>query len=153
MYAIMRAITHIYHIKGKNFIIFSDSMSSVKVIDGFKLDRVQKITKDYTHLTNSGKTIVICWIPSHVNIRGIETADATAMSALCSSITKMKFPGHKLISLMSNFCLDEWQDTWYCCVNNKLHSIYNLLALLHTVKVSLVAIALSSIDFELVILG
>jgi len=39
---------------------------------GFKLeiDIVQNIIKDYTHLANSGKTIILCWIPSHVNIRG-----------------------------------------------------------------------------------
>jgi len=68
MYAIMRAITCIYHIKGKHFIIFSNFMLSLEAVNGFKLKLflVQKIIKDYTHLTNSGKTMIICWIPSHV---------------------------------------------------------------------------------------
>jgi len=41
-------------------------------LHGFKveLDLVQDIIKDYTHLINSGKTITLCWIPSHVNIEG-----------------------------------------------------------------------------------
>jgi len=56
------------------------------------------------------------------------------------------------VSLMSKFCLDEWQDIWNCCENNKLQFI-TVLALLHIVKVSLVVIALLSIDFELVILA
>jgi len=79
---------------------------------GFKLelDPVQKIVKDYTRLINSGKTIGICWIPSHVNIRGNDRADAATKSALFSSITNMKFPVRELISCMSKFCLDEWQD-------------------------------------------
>ena len=48
-------------------------MSSLKATDGFKLklDLVQKIIYDYTHLTNSGK---IC-ISSHVNIQGSERAN------------------------------------------------------------------------------
>ena len=28
-----------------------------------------------SNLTNTGKTIILCWIPSHVNIRGNERAD------------------------------------------------------------------------------
>ena len=47
--------------KEKNFIIFSDSMSSLEAISGFKLeiDIVQNIIKDYT---NTGKTIILFWI-------------------------------------------------------------------------------------------
>ena len=49
-------------------------MSSLEVISGFKLeiDIVPNIIKDYTNLANTGKTIILCWIPSHVNIRGNE---------------------------------------------------------------------------------
>jgi len=51
---------------------------------GFKLelDLVQKLIKDYINLTNTGKTITFCWIPSHVNIPGNERANAAAKSAL-----------------------------------------------------------------------
>ena len=59
--------------------IVSDSMSSLEAASGFKLqlDLVQKILKDYTTLTNSGKSrpIAFCWIPSHVNIPGNKKAD------------------------------------------------------------------------------
>ena len=59
-------------------------MSSLEAISGFKLeiDIVQNIIKDYTHLANTGKAIILCWIPSHVNIRGNERADTAAKSAL-----------------------------------------------------------------------
>jgi len=71
------------------FIIFSDSMSSLEAISGFKIeiDIVQNIIKDCTHLANSGKTIILCWIPSHVNIRGNERADSAAKSAVSLPIT------------------------------------------------------------------
>jgi len=42
---------------------------------------VQKFISDYSQLVNSGKTIALCWIPSHVGIRGNERADVAAKSA------------------------------------------------------------------------
>ena len=80
LYAISLALAVIRRRKEKNFIIFSDSMSSLEAISGFKLeiDIVKIIITDYTHLANSGKTIILCWISSHVNIRGNERADSAA---------------------------------------------------------------------------
>jgi len=101
-------------------------MSSLEAISGFKLeiDIVQNIIKDYTHLTNTGKIIILCWIPSHVNIRGNERADTAAKSALSLPITNMKLPARELIPCVSKYRLDEWQDIWDCCEGNKLHSVY-----------------------------
>ena len=67
---IMRALTIICCDKDRKFIIFSDSVSNLEAVSGFKLDLglLQNIFKDYTYLANSGQTIVLCWIPSHVNI-------------------------------------------------------------------------------------
>jgi len=58
LHAISLALDVIRHSKEKNFIIFSDSMSSLEALTGFKLeiDIVQNIIKDYTHLGNGGKT-------------------------------------------------------------------------------------------------
>ena len=82
------------------------------------------ICLSFPHLANSGKTIILCWIPSHVNIRGNERADTAAKSALSLPITKMKISARELLPHVSKFCLDEWQDIWDCCEGNKLHSIY-----------------------------
>jgi len=64
------ALNIIYRRKKNHFIIFSDSMSSVQAVKSVRLelDVVYQIIKEYSHLTESGKRIVICWIPSHVNI-------------------------------------------------------------------------------------
>ena len=83
-----------------------------------------QIIKECSHLTESGKRIVICWIPSHVNIPGNEKADSAAKSALTLPITKMKTPATEYIPGISQFCLKEWQDIWNCCEGNKLHAIY-----------------------------
>jgi len=105
-------------------VIFSDSMSSLQALSIFRLEIhfVQNIIKDYTHLTNSGKTIILCWIPSHVNIVGNERADTASKSALSLPITNMKLPAGELFPLVSKFCLNEWQEIWDCCECNKLHS-------------------------------
>jgi len=125
-YAISLALNIIRRCRDKDFIIFSDSMSSLQALSGFKqeIDLVQKILKDYTTLTNSGKSVVLCWIPSHVNILGNERPDAAAKSALSLPITNMKLPGCDLIPHVSNYCLREWQEIWSNCVNNMLYAIY-----------------------------
>jgi len=43
--------------------------------------------KDYVTVANSGKSIVLCWTPSHVNIPGNERADAAAKSAIVAFIS------------------------------------------------------------------
>jgi len=67
-------------VKRTILLFFSDSVSSLEAVSGFKLEIhiVQNTIKDYTHLANSGKTIILCWIRSHVNIRGNERADTAA---------------------------------------------------------------------------
>jgi len=104
LHAISLALAVICRSKEKNFTIFSDSMSSLEAVSGFKLeiDIVQNIIKDYSHLTNSGKPIILCWIPSHVNICGNERADTAAKSALSLPVTNMKLPARELIPCVSN---------------------------------------------------
>ena len=126
LHAISLALAVIRRSKEKNFIIFLDSISSQEAISGFKLDIdiVQNIIRDYTHLANSGKTIILHWIPSHVNISGNDRADTAAKSALSLAITNMKLPAHKLIPCVSKCCLDKRQDIWDCCEGNKLRSVH-----------------------------
>ena len=114
LYAILLALAVIRRSKENNFVIFSDSMSSLQALSGFKLEIhfVQNIIKDYTHLTNSGKTIILCWMTSHVNIVGNERADTEAKSALSLPITNMKLPAGELFPQVSKFCLNEWQEIW-----------------------------------------
>ena len=52
LHAIMLAMRLIHKRKEKNFIIFSDTMSSLQALNGFKLelDLIQKILKDYSRI-------------------------------------------------------------------------------------------------------
>ena len=89
LYALLLAIDVVRHSKEKNFVIFSDSMSSLQSINGFNFDTdlVLKFLKDYTVLAKNGKNIILCWITSHVGILGNEKADAAAKLALSLHVT------------------------------------------------------------------
>ena len=78
--------------KTLNLLFFSDSMSSLEALNGFKIevDLALKIIKDYTSLMKAGKVIEFCWIPSHVNIRDNERADTAAKDALSLPPFSMK---------------------------------------------------------------
>jgi len=126
-------------------------MSSLEALSVFKveIDIVHNIIKGYTNLTNTGKTIVLCWLPSHVNICGNERADSAAKSALSLPIMNMKLPAYELIPSVSKFCLNEWEDIWDCCKGNKVRSIYPtvgiVLETLHKTLSSVVNLKISLI--------
>ena len=77
-YALLLATDVVRRSKEKNFVIFSDSLSSLQVIGGFNIDSDLVQKRKNTILAKNGKNIVLCWIPSHVGIPGNEKADAAA---------------------------------------------------------------------------
>jgi len=99
-------------------------MSSLQAFNGFKLSKdLKRLLASYCH-SIFGKTDMLWWIPSHVNIPGNEKADCAAKSALSLPITNMRFPAYDLAPRVSKFCLKEWQDIWDACQGNKLYAIY-----------------------------
>ena len=127
LYAVLLSIDVVRRSKEKNFVIFSDCMSSLLSISGFNLDSdlVQKFLKDYTILSTNGKNVILCWIPSHVGILGNEKADAAAAakSALSLLVTHMKLPATGMYPRITKLIFDEWQEVWNCSAGNKLHAI------------------------------
>jgi len=67
LYALVLAIEVVRRSREQNFIIFSDSKSSLEAINNFEIevDLVQKFIKEYTLLSNSGKNILLRWIPRY----------------------------------------------------------------------------------------
>jgi len=100
-------------------------MSSLQAISGFKieLDLVQRIIMDCSILSKSGKTIVLCWIPSHIGISGNEKADMVAKSALSLRVTPMKIPAADLVPRVTMLISEKWQQFWNSCTGNKLQAI------------------------------
>ena len=108
-------------IKVEKFVIFSDSLSSLQAIAGFNIDndRVQKFNKEYTVQAKQGKTIALCWIPSH----GSEKADSAAKGGLSLSVTALKSPASELLPGVTKLIPEKWQKLWNNSSGNKLQSI------------------------------
>ena len=70
----------------------SPSYSSLIALGGSRVDQdtIYKYLKTYSTLTNSGKTVILCWIPGHEGIPGNERADRVAKDALSLPISPVK---------------------------------------------------------------
>lgn len=84
--AISAALDHISSLPStpttQNFVIFSDSLSALKTIKNFIVNyhnhQIAKILEHLTNLTLDKKRITLCWVPSHIGIKGNEEADRLA---------------------------------------------------------------------------
>ena len=77
-----------------HFIIFSDSLSVLLSLHNMKIDNplILKLLEKLHHLSCAHKTIYLCWIPSHIGIRGNEAADIAAKESVNLDITGSQVP-------------------------------------------------------------
>ena len=120
----------------KNCNFFSDSLSSLQAIASFNIDNdlVQKFIKEYSVQTKQGKTIALCWIPSHVGIPGNEKADSAAKDGLSVTVTALKSPASELLPRATKLIPEKWQKSWNNCTGNKLQSINPMIGVYQHVR-------------------
>jgi ribonuclease HI len=122
--AIFKALEYIEERMSGNFIIYTDSLSSLKSLssaDRHSHPLTFKILTLLDKLSLKGFSVLFCWVPSHVGIRGNELADKAAKSAL----TNLLFPlplwdAKKRIKQLIH---SKWQQSWDMATSNKLHTI------------------------------
>jgi len=70
LHAILLALDVVRRSKEKHFFLLSDSFSNLIAVGGSRVDQdaIYKYLNTYSTLTNSGKTVILCWIPGHVGI-------------------------------------------------------------------------------------
>jgi ribonuclease HI len=108
----------------EKFVICSDSKSALQALENKRVETplVKDIIMTLTTMDNN-KEIVFCWLPSHVDIRGNETADFYAKKALNQDVTDYSVPYTDFRKQINDFIMFNWQRQWNSCENNKLHSI------------------------------
>jgi len=105
--------------------LLSDSYSSLIALGGSHVDHntIYKYLKTYSTLTNSDKTVILCWISGHVGIPGNERADRVAKAALSHPTSPVKVSVMDFLACAKLLMRREWQEIWNnCCDGNKLHA-------------------------------
>ena len=108
----------------KNFLLFSDSISVLQTLKqpDHPNPLIQQFFRKYVSLCGS-KTIIFCWIPSHINIKRNEMADQEAKDAQNMDIANVKIPFTDNKQQINEFIKSECQTKWQQCFNNKLFTI------------------------------
>ena len=98
-----------------NFVIFSDSLSSLQSIEHMRSTSRPNLVTDILELsTTIADRLTYVWIPSHVGILGNEIADKLAVKATTlPSVTKtISFETHDVLPLINKYIETKWQSLW-----------------------------------------
>ena len=125
--AILLAFNLINQSPKECFIICTDSLSCLMAIKNLKWDHplLHDIYDTYiTSVVHNQKSVMFCWVPSHVGIQGNERVDALAKLALNEPCTNIKIRYTDLIYYAKFYLRQKWQTFW-----DKLHSVHPELGL------------------------
>ncbi len=128
--ALLLALEHVSKSENDKFIIFSDSLSAIQALQGcdFRNSLLMFFLKEYKELAeNHQKTIILCWIPSHIGIPGNEAADKAAKRALELPITELSIHYEDYKFHIKNYIDRLWQRRWDACAGNKLNKVEPVL--------------------------
>jgi ribonuclease HI len=108
----------------EKFVICSDSKSALQALSNKRVEipLIKDILLTLAVMDDS-KELIFCWIPSHVDIKGNETADSFAKKALSQSVSDYTVPYTDFRKCIHDFINYNWQTQWNACQNNKLRSI------------------------------
>lgn len=98
----------------KDVVIFSDSLSALRALEGFKekgrFDLLNKIHCLYNNLFAGGRDIWVSWVPAHVGVEGNERADILAKESLQFDKVNfsLQYSVEEVMPLVNKFLLERW---------------------------------------------
>ena len=98
------------------YLVLTDSLSSLLALRSFNPSDplVQDVLARLTSLELAGKSVQLCWIPSHVGIAGNELADAAARRAALAACTRrLPLPARDFYPAVGSFVHTQWQADWH----------------------------------------
>ena len=123
--AILDAIKFARKLPSQKFIIYTDSKSSIEALKNFnpKNSLVQEIKYTLHKHYEAGRNIELCWIPSHVGVKGNEDADRAAKAATTMTQSNIKIPINDYMPMIKSSLMNKWQISWDNENINKLKEI------------------------------
>ena len=130
--AIEAAMEYINKQTSSQFMIITDSLSSLQALASQKLENpiISSILHLY-HYMSRQKNIVYCWVPSHTGIPGNERADILAKEALDKTKSFFYIPYTDFRYHISKYLLDKWERDWSTCFTTKLWELQPTLKTKH----------------------
>jgi len=112
LHAILLVLDVVRRSKQKHFLLLSDSYFCLIALGGGHLDydTIYKYLKTCNTLTNSGKTVILCYIPGHDGIPGNERADRVAKSALSLPISTVNISVMDFLPRAKLLMRRKWQE-------------------------------------------
>ena len=89
---------------------------------GSKNSQIQHLLLKH-HEISSSKSVIYCWIPSHIGIFGNEKVDKSAKESLNLEVTDFKIPFNNFKPFINKYVYDKWQTLWDETPFNKLKEI------------------------------
>ena len=119
LYAIFRCLDQVSRSRARQFVIFTDSLSSLQALKSFYFYHASSsfllglIRQKLHGLREKGKNVEIVWIPSHCGISGNERADAAAKAAVELDVPPgLHIPFFDLYAPLKKFLMSDWQQQW-----------------------------------------
>ena len=131
--AVVAALDLAFHSSDSNFVIYSDSMSTLEAIKKYNSFHplVQKVQEWLFRISCRRKSVCFCWVPAHVGIHGNEVADREAKAApQTAEVVFKKIPPSDLKAPIRSYVLRKWQERWVSPLltnNKKYRSIRSLI--------------------------
>lgn len=121
--AIKYAVEHASALQHDDIIIYTDSKSAIQGLVQFgTYDPIVNGIRQT--IIDSGKSLTLCWTPSHVGIAGNEEADRAAKAAThLHDIQQISIPRADYRSVIKRAVITQWSHEWNLLQGNKLRRI------------------------------
>ena len=122
------AIEYIWDSSDEEFMIITDSLSSLQALKSKKLNNpIVSNILHMCHYLSGHKDIVFCWVPSHIGIQGNERADVLAKAALDKTKQFYYIPYTDFKYNISVYLDDILQGEWNINVTSKLFEVQPII--------------------------
>lgn len=114
MYAIKLALEMVDDTNHNNYVICTDSLSSIQSIDHYMENNLllRRIMITIDRIITAGKNITFSWVPSHVGIANNEKADIAAKEAARRPAEFALIPYRDWFPCIKKRIYDLWEEQW-----------------------------------------